>query len=180
MPFPAISATRARSFSLSLFFSSRPHLRHPSSQPCAGVGWGREFTGRSKSFARKAKTLANGCFSWAEYLKKGGGGGGGEERGGRKSGAGRREGVGRRKRETAEIKTRELLASLLVSRALSLSRVRFFPLFSLFSLSFFLSLLRSVSAAETKKCNLPLLGDTLPRVQTPTPRLSPPREGDER
>lgn len=36
---------------------------------------GREFTGRSKSFARKAKTLANGCFSWAEYLKKGAGGG---------------------------------------------------------------------------------------------------------
>lgn len=36
-----------------------------------------EFTGQSKSFARKAKTLANGCFSWAEYLKKGGGGSGG-------------------------------------------------------------------------------------------------------
>lgn len=43
---------------------------------CKGEGGGREgrkgeFTGRSKSFARKAKTLANGCFSWAEYLKKG-------------------------------------------------------------------------------------------------------------
>lgn len=39
----------------------------------------------------------------------------------------------------------------------------------------FLPLLRYVSATETKKCNLPLLGDTLPRAQPSRVRLAPAR-----
>lgn len=148
--------------------SALPLHRHPSSRPRTygrvQRGRGREggkgeFTGRSKSFARKAKTLANGCFSWAEYLKKGGREGGGE----------RWTGVcgGRRKRETAKIKTRELLP--LLPSCLSFSfRCLFFRL----PLPFLLPLLRYVSARETKKCNLPLLGDTLPRVQPSRPSCS--------
>lgn len=93
-------------------------------------------------------------------------------------------GGGRRKRETTEIKTRELLASPLVSPSLSLVPSAYLPLFhpSPFSPAPFLPLSRYVSATETKKCNLPLLGDTtLPRALNPPPLSAsslslPPRE----
>lgn len=82
-------------------------------------------------------------------------------------------GGGRRKRETTEIKTRELLASSLVSPSFSL-----LPPVSLAPASaLFLPLSRYVSATETKKCNLPLLGDTLPRAQPSLVRLAPARRG---
>jgi len=95
-------------------------------------------------------------------------------------------GGGRRKRETTEIKTRELLASPLISPtpshslSLSLSRSFFLCLsffLSLFAPAVFLPLSRYVSAAETKKCNLPLLGDTLPCAQPSLVRLAPTRRG---
>lgn len=87
-------------------------------------------------------------------------------------------GGGRRKRETTEIKTRELLASPLVSPSLSLLLLLpiFLPL-SPHSRGVFLPLSRYVSATETKKCNLPLLGDTLPRAQPSLVRLAPARRG---
>jgi len=85
-------------------------------------------------------------------------------------------GGGRRKRETTEIKMRELLASSLVPPSFSLllpvSPSLFLPTSALF-----LPLSRYVSATETKKCNLPLLGDTLPRAQLSLVRLVPARRG---
>lgn len=86
-------------------------------------------------------------------------------------------GGGRRKRETTEIKTRELLASSLVSLSFLLLVPSSLPLSPPSISALFLPLSRYVSATETKKCNLPLLGDTLPRVQPPLVRLVPTRRG---
>lgn len=83
-------------------------------------------------------------------------------------------GGGRRKRETTEIKMRELLASSLVPPSFSLFLS---PSLSLLTSALFLPLSRYVSATETKKCNLPLLGDTLPRAQLSLVRLVPARRG---
>lgn len=84
-------------------------------------------------------------------------------------------GGGRRKRETTEIKTRELLASSLVSPFSLQLPISLPPLLSLLTSALFLPLSRYVSATETKKCNLPLLGDTLPRATQPSlVRLAPP------
>lgn len=81
----ALSAPLRSSASPSSFFPASYVRQGAKGKGEGGREGGKgEFTGRSKSFARKAKTLANGCFSWAEYLKKGGREGGrAAEKGGR-------------------------------------------------------------------------------------------------